>query len=153
MQKKVFKDKVPAFTYMEVLVSLVVISMVAGLLSFSYATGVKSLRNSKKEVTNQILRLNTDTQIRKYVEKVIMPFWENEYEITYSSNQISLPWVNGKEAPISINFPNNVKIVNCEVLLSSSDNPQGLIVTYNIDKEDYITKVLFASYKYGEKEC
>ena len=67
MQKIIYKDKIPAFTYIEVLVSLIIISLIASLLYFSYFVSIRSIRKSEDDLKIQILRLDVDAKIRDSV--------------------------------------------------------------------------------------
>lgn len=153
MQKIIYKDKIPAFTYIEVLVSLIIISLIAGLLYFSYFVSIRSLRKSENDLKIQILRLDVDTKIRDSAEEFIIPFWEKHINLTFSESQISFSWGDSPNNKRVLDFPSNVRIKNCDFLYSSSDIPQGLSVTYEINNQEFLTKALFASYFYGEKEC
>lgn len=153
MQKIIYKDKNSAFTYIEVLVSLIIISLIAGLLYFSYFVSIRSLRKSENEVKIQVLRLDVDAKIRDSVEGFTIPFWESGIDLTFSESQISFSWGDSPNNKRVLDFPSNVCIKDCEFLFSSSDTPQGLAVTYEINSQEFITKALFASYIYGEKEC
>ena len=48
------------FSYIEVIVSLLIISFIAGLLYFSYSICIKSLYSSKESIRNSIEHLETD---------------------------------------------------------------------------------------------
>lgn len=62
----IYKEKSrDAFTYIEVIVSLLIISLIAGVLYISYAACLKNIDSSRISVNDSIERLNTDTLIRK----------------------------------------------------------------------------------------
>lgn len=139
-----------AFTYIEVIVSLLIISVLAGLLYITFSIGIKQFRSSKKSVNYLIERLDTDTIIRTGIEKVSIPFWVTEYDYSFSNNEIALSWINGIKEKTIINIPDNAVIINIEEILSEKDSIKGLIVKYTINNHVYEIKALFASRTYGD---
>lgn len=156
MLKKILKkqnEKVAAFTLIETLVSLLVVSLMGIILYFSFFVSVKSVNSSNNNVSIQIERLNTDRKLRTSIESVRVPFWVKEYDYSFSKNQLLLSWINGIDKNQNISFSENVVLDSCIPILSKEDRIIGFEIKYSIKSNQFTTKALFASYSYGEKEC
>lgn len=156
MLKKVLKkqnEKVVAFTLIETLVALLVVSLMGMVLYFSFFVSVKSVNSSNKNISIQIERLNIDRKLRNSIESVKVPFWIKEYDYSFSQNHLLLSWINGIEEKQNINFSENVVLDSCMPILSKEDRIIGFEIKYSIKNNQFTTKALFASYSYGEKEC
>lgn len=156
MLKKILKkqnEKVAAFTLIETLVSLLVVSLMGMILYFSFFVSVKSVNSSNNNVSVQIERLNTDRKLRTSIESVRVPFWVKEYDYSFSKNQLLLSWINGIDKNQNISFSENVVLDSCIPILSKEDRIIGFEIKYSIKSNQFTTKALFASYSYGEKEC
>lgn len=156
MLKKILKkqnEKVAAFTLIETLVSLLVVSLMGMILYFSFFVSVKSVNSSNNNVSVQIERLNTDRKLRTSIESVRVPFWVKEYDYSFSKNQLLLSWINGIDKNQNISFSENIVLDSCIPILSKEDRIIGFEIKYSIKSNQFTTKALFASYSYGEKEC
>lgn len=156
MLKKILKkqnEKVAAFTLIETLVSLLVVSLMGMILYFSFFVSVKSVNSSNNNVSIQIERLNIDRKLRTSIESVRVPFWVKEYDYSFSKNQLLLSWINGIDKNQNISFSENVVLDSCIPILSKEDRIIGFEIKYSIKSNQFTTKALFASYSYGEKEC
>lgn len=156
MLKKILKkqnEKVAAFTLIETLVSLLVVSLMGMILYFSFFVSVKSVNSSNNNVSIQIERLNIDRKLRTSIESVRVPFWVKEYDYSFSKNQLLFSWINGIDKNQFISFSENVVLDSCIPILSKEDRIIGFEIKYSINSNQFTTKALFASYSYGEKEC
>ena len=54
-----------AFTYIEVILALVIIALISVLLFFSYSVCIRSFNSARESVKESIVHLNTDKIIRK----------------------------------------------------------------------------------------
>lgn len=156
MLKKILKkqnEKVAAFTLIETLVSLLVVSLMGMILYFSFFVSVKSVNSSNNNVSIQIERLNIDRKLRTSIESVRVPFWIKEYDYSFSKNQLLFSWINGIDKKQNISFSENVVLDSCIPILSKEDRIIGFEIKYSIKSNQFTTKALFASYSYGEKEC
>lgn len=138
-----------AFSYIEVLVSLFIISILSFVLYFSFGTVIKSYNSSKKKIKNASIQINTDSILRNNIEKIYIPYWENEYEFSFSNNSITLSWINGAEEKKEIFISNEVNIISAEVLYSANKKAIGLQIRYQIEDIDYELLAAFASIPYG----
>ena len=156
MLKKILKkqnEKVAAFTLIETLVALLVVSLMGMVLYFSFFVSVKSVNSSNKNISIQIERLNIDRKLRNSIESVKVPFWIKEYDYSFSQNHLLLSWINGIEEKQNIIFSENIALDSCMPILSKEDRIIGFEIKYFIKNNQFTTKALFASYSYGEKEC
>ncbi len=146
------KKSKEAFTYIEVIVSLLIIALLAGLLYFSYAICIKGINSSRKSVKESIEWLNTDSLIRKKIEQVSIPFWVTDYEYSFSSNSLTLSWINGVNNSETLSLPEIFKIQKVETIDAENDSIKGLIVKYQYKNADYELKALFASRTFGSSQ-
>ncbi len=138
-----------AFSYIEVIVSLLIISFIAGLLYFSYSICVKSLYSSKESINNSIEHLEADEYLRESIQSVLVPFWQDTVEYSFTENEITISWNNG-EISKSLKMKHNVKIIEVNPVYSEQDRIKGLYVKYNLNNKSYESRVLFASRYYGD---
>lgn len=141
------------YSFIEVLVSLIIIALIGGILYFSYAVSVKSINSSRHKLQYAIIRLNTDTVLRKNIQRINIPYWINETpDITANENKIYLDWIDGKKEKKTITFSNKVSFTECIPILTSNKKIKGIEVKYLIDNNEYKTVSLFSSRPYGEIE-
>lgn len=143
-------SQINAFTYVEVITALLIISLLAGLLYFSYAICVKQINKSNVSLHDSIDRLNTDSLIRSNIESVIIPYWIKDYDYSFSKNEINLSWVNGIKTNKTIIISDNYEILNVSPIGKNKKKIEGLIVEYRVNNQVYEIKALFASKTYGE---
>lgn len=146
--KKNQKSK-EAFTYIEVIVSLLIIALLAGLLYFSYAICIKGINSSRKSVKESIEWLNTDSMLRKKIEAVSIPFWQKDYEYSFSPNSLTISWMNGVKTSETISLPDVFEIQSVEPINSEKDSIKGLIIKYQYKNSEYELKALFSSRSFG----
>ena len=147
--KNLKKKSDEAFTYVEVLVSLLIIALLAGLLYFSYAISIKSIKTSQLTLKTAIERLNTDLLIRQKVEQISIPFWYKSYDYSFTSNTLTLSWINGVRNSETINVPDYISIIEVNPINTDSNESKGLQIIYNLHQRTYELKAFFASRPYG----
>lgn len=140
------------FSYIEVLVSLLIISLIGSLLFFSYSISVRSVDSSRKKVKTELLRIKTDSQLRKTIEKISIPSWTSEYEYNMINNTIELSWVDGKENPQLLELDRKVEPIELKPLKFDDGHIVGFIIRYLINGTEYETVAVFASRPYGKEE-
>lgn len=150
IQKKINKTLNSGYTYIEVLVSLLVISMLSALLFFSYSFCVRSIRKTRQNITSSIERLNFEYSIRKKINSVSIPYWLKDYELSTESNVLILNWVNGVNSLELIHYPATIKILKIEQITKKSGFIIGLKINYEFRGKEYEILELFASRKYGD---
>lgn len=141
-----------AFTYIEVVVALIIISLIASVLFFSYSVCIKSINSSRKSVKSAVEYLNIDSYLRKKIESVSFPFWLQKYDYSFSDNEIVLSWLDGVKDKQIIKLPEEVRIIDIKPLLSENKRIKGLYIKYYIKKQECELKALFASRIYGTEE-
>lgn len=138
-----------SFSYVETLVSLLVISIICVLLAFCYSTSVKSIVKTKQKAKEATQILQFDTFLRNTINSISVPAWEKDYTFTYSKNNIDLPWVNGKKEPQNTSIPEDFIIEKAETIKYKNSKPAGLKVIYTYNKKEYECSCLFSSIPYG----
>ncbi len=150
---KLLKNKhTNAFSFIEVLISLLIISMLTLLLYFSFGTIIKSYNLSKKKIKNSITQINTDSILRSNIEKICIPFWENEYDFSFSKNSLTINWLNGINETKTIIIPDIVCIIDVDMISNTKGKAIGLRILYQIEDSDYELTASFASIPYGVKK-
>ena len=139
-----------AFTYIEVIVSLIIISLIACLLYFSYSICIKGFNSSRESVTDSLIHISVDSYFREKIQTVTIPYWLYDYEYTFTDSEIMLSWMNGEKKLDKVTVPKNVKIDDIRVIFSENKNIKGLHIKYFIKSKEYETKVLFASRVFGD---
>ncbi|MCI6592811.1 MAG: type II secretion system GspH family protein [Spirochaetia bacterium] len=147
--KFLISKKSEGFSYIEVIVSLLIISFIAGLLYFSYSICIKSLYSSKESIRNSIDHLEADEYLRESIQSVLVPFWQKSIDYSFTENEISISWDNG-EVTKSFKMKAKAKIIEVNPIYSEEVRIKGLHIKYNVNNKSYETKALFASRYYGD---
>ena len=137
------------FSFIEVLVSLFIISMISMLLYFAYSLCLKTYNRSKEEIKITTLRANTDYILRKKIEKVTIPYWEKEYIFSFTDNSISLNWIDGKNDLIQVLLPENVKVIDVELIQSKENKYLGMKVSYELLSKKFEAKEREESFSFS----
>ena len=146
--KKLFQNKASGFSYIEAIVSLLIISLVAVMIASVYSVSIKALTNTRQKLKNSINHLKVDEEIREFISSVDYPFWIKEYKMNFSENAITVEYHKGIEGCTTKEF-NEVKIIECDFIRTSDKEPVGIYVKYILNEKEYETKSLFASFPYG----
>lgn len=146
--KKLFQNKSSGFSYIEAIVSLLIISLVAVMIASVYSVSIKSLTNTRHKFKYSINHLKADEEIREFISSVDYPFWINEYKLDSSENSITVEYYKGIEGFTTKEF-NDVKIIECDFIRTSENEPVGIYVKYILNEKEYETKSLLASFPYG----
>lgn len=142
-------SKNAAFTLMEALISLLIISLIGLVTISSFTSGTRSITKGSEKVSSIVKQLQTDSKIRSAAEKVCIPFWINECQITSTSNTITFPWQNGLQEEYTVTVPSDITIVSFELIEVSGKHPAGIKVTCSYKSEPFIIEALFASFPDG----
>lgn len=140
------------FSYIEVTVSLFIISLIGLLLFFSYRISIKSVNSSRKKINTEVIRVYTDTLLRNNIEKICIPFWIPDLEYSYTENSLCIGWVDGTEETKNIRLDERVKISSCKPIETKKNNIIGFEISYEIDGCVFETVAVIASRVYGEIE-
>lgn len=137
------------FSYIEVIISLLIISFIAGLLYFSYSICIKSLYSSKESIKNSIEHLEADKYLRESIQSVSLPFWQKTIEYAFTENEINISCSSG-EIIKTFKMKHNIKLKEIDPIYTEGDRIKGLQIKYSINNKLYETKALFASRYYGD---
>ena len=143
-----------AFSFMEVLVSLVIISLISALLYFSYAVSLKSIAKSRQKTSDELTLLRTDSLLRSKIEGFRFPFWTKEIKFEFTGNSIEI-YHDGEKtenSSVLITVPEEIKITDCTALTGEDKSIRGLNIKYMIKETEHESKILFASRIYGENK-
>ncbi|MBO4404927.1 MAG: type II secretion system protein, partial [Treponema sp.] len=133
-----------AFSYVEVLVSLFIISMISIVLAVSYSVGIKAVVKDKESVFSSYKHMKVDSFLRKNIEKIEFPYWINELLLDAEDNILTISCNN---VTYTIKLPEYVSIKKVEQLYP--DGLAGVKISYEIGNKTYKSSVLFSSYSYG----
>jgi prepilin-type N-terminal cleavage/methylation domain-containing protein len=138
------------FTFIEVLVSLLIISSVGIVLYASFSAGFKGVEKSRTEIRDAVRHLQTDSVIRSAAESVQIPYWVTAYEMTAAGGSLELPWYEGKKETKTVQLPAGADIEKSELVREDGKSPFGIRITYKIGKREYTTSATFASFPAGK---
>lgn len=138
-----------AFTLIEALISLLIISLIGLVITTAFSAGIKSLSKGTKRTNDQIKQLQTDTRVRTVAGKVCIPWWENECSISITSNSITFPWQNGLNEEQTVQFPKEITILSYELISTQNKHPIGIKLVCVNRTEEFIIEALFGSFPDG----
>jgi prepilin-type N-terminal cleavage/methylation domain-containing protein len=134
------------FTLVESLVSLAIVSMIGVIIFMAFSVGVKSVTQSHSSVLAALRHLKTDTVLRNSLEKVRIPYWEKDFELSATATTLVVPWYGGAKEAHAIALPDGVKDITYELVKPVENGaPTGCRVKYRIDNREYSSAVVFAS--------
>ena len=143
-------DSENGFTFIEVLVSLLIISLVGMVLYASFSAGFRGIEKSKAEMRTAVRRLQTDSIIRSAAGSVRIPYWITEYEMTAAGETLEFPWYDGEKEIKTVRLPSGVVIDKSELVRKDGEAPFGIRITYKIGKREYTTSAAFGSFPAGK---
>lgn len=147
--KKLFQiKKSAAFSYIEAVVSLLIISLICFLIANVYSVSIKSINKTRNKLTATILHMNADSELRDLINGINYPYWVKEYNIESDENTITVEYFKGNPEKYTGTF-NNIKIVECDFLRTNNKEPIGIFIKYTINDKEYETKELFSSFPFG----
>ena len=120
--KKSKKDE--GFTYIELLIAIIIMSLVLIGVSQGLLTGNRVLEKTTVSSSTSGSILQLDTLIRKNVSRIYFPFWWGDINITESADNIEIPFYEGNENTFLIfGFENNY--LNMAVKKPDEDFPSN----------------------------
>ena len=137
------------FSFIEVLVSLLIISLVGIVLYASFSTGFRAVEKSQTEVRTAVRHLQADHIIRSAAGAVQIPYWVTDYEMSAGERTLDLPWYEGEKESKTVQLPEHVIIEKSELIKKDGKSPFGIKIQYKIGKREYTTSAAFASFPAG----
>lgn len=148
LKKCFLKSKASGFSYIEAVVSLLIISLIGVLLASVYSISIKSISKMRIKINDSVEHLRVDDELRDFISCVDYPFWVKEYKVDSSENSITVEYFKGIEGTETKEFK-NIEITECDFLRNEQKEPFGLYVKYKLKEQEYETKVLFSSFPFG----
>lgn len=140
------------FSFIESLVSLSILSLMAVCIVAGIMIATKSYNKSKAVVHQTYVVYEADKYIRNVAKSVRPPFWVKKLDVTFSGSSFELCWINGVSSSQTFNLNPNIKITNIELVGKKDSIPLGMRVSYEYNDCEYSTSCLFASFSYGDFE-
>ena len=139
---------VRAFTMIESLISLEIISICFSVLSLSL---IKSKSNYYMKEALLYRKMNSEKFLTEILSNVCIPYWKNDFCFNYSTTSIELNYYHSNPNLKTINLPDYISLQKLEPL-KNKDNYYGFICRYYIQNHDeLITLVVpFRSIPFGE---
>jgi prepilin-type N-terminal cleavage/methylation domain-containing protein len=138
------------FSFIEVLVSLLIISLVGVVLYASFSTGFRAIEKAQTEVRTAVRHLQADHLIRSAAGAVEIPYWVTDYEMAAGENTLDLPWYEGEKESKTVQLPEGVIIEKSELVREDGKAPFGIRIQYKIGKREYAASAPFASFPAGK---
>lgn len=134
-----------AFSLVEVLVSLFIISLLCGALYFAFSTSTKSIFKARKSSADNYNWYINDEKIRNIITSVNIPYWARDFDFSATGNVISLNYVSGNSDTKEYLLSDSVDIVSFQILTTSASKPFGIYLKFKIDDFEYELKEVFSS--------
>jgi prepilin-type N-terminal cleavage/methylation domain len=153
LQKKCFRTrnkKANGFTFVEVLVSMLILALTGAVLYGSFSVGLKAVGKSHTEVWNAVQRMQTDSIIRSAAGSVQIPYWVNTYGMNSGERTLEFEWYGGEREHKTIQLPPYVLLKKSELVRGKDNRPLGVRITYTIGMQEYTTSAVFASLPPGK---
>ncbi len=154
------------FTFVETLVSLLIISLTAVILYGAFNSSIHAIYSSVSHTITNYQILKTDTVLRREVANICIPYWQKDFTYTTSYNKIELPWYCAKDkwtlslfisetgnliletdadSKKTYTLLNGIEDISFKLVTASNNIPFGIKITYTKNDKKYITTVLFSS--------
>lgn len=146
---RILNNKNSAFTLMEALISLLIISLIGLVITSAFTSGTRSITKGNEKVKGVVKQLQTDIKIRSAAEKVCIPWWINECQISSTTDTITFPWQDGLPNECTVTVPSGISIIDFELIKVPQQHPAGIKVTCSYKSESFIIEALFASFPIG----
>lgn len=140
------------FSFLESLVSLSILSLMAVCIVAGIMIATKSYTKSKAAIQQTYSVYQTDKFIRDVAKSVRPPFWVRKIDVSFSGSSFDLCWVDGVSSSQSFELNSDIKITNIELVGKKDSVPIGMRVFYEFNGCEYSTSCLFASFSYGDFE-
>ena len=143
--KRFSKSVNEAFSFIEVLVSLLIVSLVSLIMYFAFSSSVKTLVNAKKNIRNQYKIFVSEKIIRDTVASVDVPFWKTDFAFSINENSLSCNYLNGEVKTETVRLPYQIKILKSEIVYFEDTKPVGVKIEFEMENETRSIRQTFAS--------
>lgn len=140
------------FSFIESLVSLSILSLMAVCIVAGILIANKSYAKSKADVQQTYIIYETDKYIRNIAKTVRPPYWIRKMDVNFSGSSFDLCWVNGISSSQTFHLNSNIKITKIDLVGKKDSIPLGMRVFFEYNECEYSTSCLFASFPYGDFE-
>ena len=137
------------FTFIETLISLAIISMMAVVITGGILISLQSYRKARTEIKKANLLLASDTQLRNDASHIMIPYWVSEMKFSFTESSITYSWVDGKEDSQTFSYT-NIAILDAELMKKGGKAPSGIRIKYEFDGNVYTASCLFSTFPYGD---
>lgn len=145
-------NKQDGFTFIEAVVSLLIIALISAAIYATFATAYKALNTTQKSLIATSNVLIIDAKLRDSLSLVCIPFWVRNVHYSSTDTSITIPWVKGVESKSVTVSLENYKIENghIDIIKGVNEIPLGCHILYTIENKEYMTSIVFASIPLGQ---
>lgn len=122
LKKCFLKSKASGFSYIEAVVSLLIISLIGVLLASVYSISIRSVSKARIKIKDSVNHLRVDDELREFISCVDYPFWVKEYKVDSSENSITVEYFKGVEGTTTKEFK-DIEITECDFLRNEQKEP------------------------------
>lgn len=141
-----------AFTFIETLVSIVVISIITSLIYFCCSSAIKNIYKARTLTSADLKIIESDNKLRSIINSVSVPDWETDFEIKFTSRTITLRWVEGRDEDFIYEMDPDIEVDKCSVLQYRNGKISGIKIEYLYNGQRYECSQLFSSIPFGQIE-
>lgn len=138
-----------AFTFIETLVSLLIITIISTVMYLSFSSSIKDIIKIKEKERDSYKIFRIEQTIRDTISAVEIPFWSSDFYFSITEDTISCNYLNGNKEITTRKLPYPLKIINYEIVFFEKKKPVGIILNVEIDNCDRIINQTFASRPIG----
>jgi len=149
MHKQKNRTRNEAFTLIETLVSLVIISIITTLIYFCCSSAIRNINKARNLTASDFKLIENDKNLRKIINSISVPDWETDYKLTYTPNSISFSWVEGQDCVYLYEFDNGFELKECTLMAYKNGEIAGIRIEYFYMGKNYECSQLFSSIPFG----
>lgn len=144
-----FANKNNGFSFIETLVSLLIISIISTVMYLSFSSSIKEIIKikEKEKLDYQIFR--SEQIIRNTISSIDIPFWKRDFYFFITEDSISCNYQNGNNKIETKKLPYSIKILSYEIIYFEKTNPVGIRIEFEMDNRIRIINQVFASRPIG----
>ncbi|WP_177528875.1 hypothetical protein [uncultured Treponema sp.] len=141
-----------AFTLMESLVSIAVMSSAIPAIVFAYSSCMHSVVFAKQNVRSNLDLINSDRILREFIQQIKIPPWVNEKNInlTWSNQSIVIYTEQDDFCEYKLDLPEKIRILSCSLICKQNESV-GLLCEYELRNKRNKLIQIFAS-GYGDTD-
>lgn len=127
-----FVNKDKGFSFIEALVSLLIVSIISTVTYFAFSSSIKNIIKIKEKERIDFKIFRTEQVIRDIISSVEIPFWKTDFYFRVEDDYISCNYLNGNKKIETRNLPYPIKPSSFDVVYFEEIKPVGVRIEYEI---------------------